>query len=96
MIGPIAATYAEIAMTTKVGRFRHGRITRLNLVNLLAAELKAAIFYADEKQKEEAAAFIKERDETKTFKNSIMTTLKPLPEFYAKDLFRLDAFVNHL
>ena len=43
MIGPIAATYAEIAMTTKVGGFRHGRITRLNLVNLLAAELKAAI-----------------------------------------------------
>ena len=43
--------------------------------NDVGTQYRSAIFYADEKQKEEAAAFIKELDEAKTFKNSIVTTL---------------------
>ena len=50
--------------------------------NDVGTQYRSAIFYGDDKQKEEAAAFIKELDEAKTFKNSIVTTLEPLTEFY--------------
>ena len=53
--------------------------------NDVGTQYRSAIFYADEKQKEEAAAFIKELDDAKTFKNSIATTLEPLSEFYAAE-----------
>ncbi|HMF51684.1 MAG TPA: peptide-methionine (S)-S-oxide reductase MsrA, partial [Candidatus Saccharimonadales bacterium] len=41
-------------------------------------QYRSAVFYADEQQKNDAAAFIKELDEAKTFKNPIVTTLEPL------------------
>jgi len=50
--------------------------------NDVGTQYRSAIFYADDKQKDEAAALIKELDATKTFKNSIVTTLEPLTEFY--------------
>jgi peptide-methionine (S)-S-oxide reductase len=50
--------------------------------NDAGTQYRSAIFYADEVQKAEAAAFMKELDEAKTFKNSIVTTLEPLTEFY--------------
>ena len=42
--------------------------------NDVGTQYRSAIFYGDEKQREQAAAFIKELDEAKTFKNSIVTT----------------------
>ena len=50
--------------------------------NDVGTQYRSAIFYGDDKQKEEAGAFIKELDDAKTFKNSIVTTLEPLTEFY--------------
>jgi peptide-methionine (S)-S-oxide reductase len=50
--------------------------------NDVGTQYRSVIFYANEDQKQQAAAFIKELDEAKTFKNSIVTTLEPLPDFY--------------
>jgi peptide-methionine (S)-S-oxide reductase len=58
-------------------------------------QYRSAIFYADEKQKEEAAAFMKELDEAKTFKNSIVTTLEPLAEFYAAEGYHQKFYANN-
>jgi peptide-methionine (S)-S-oxide reductase len=43
---------------------------------------RSAFFYANEEQKQEGAAFIKELDEAKSFTSSIVTTLEPLSDFY--------------
>ena len=40
------------------------------------------ILYANEEQKQQAAALIKELDQAKTFKNPVVTTLEALAEFY--------------
>jgi peptide-methionine (S)-S-oxide reductase len=50
--------------------------------NDAGTQYRSAILYADPQQKAEAAAFIKELDEAKTYKNPIVTTLEPLTEFY--------------
>jgi methionine-S-sulfoxide reductase len=63
--------------------------------NDTGTQYRSAIFYADEKQKEEAAAFIKELDEAKTFKNSIVTTLEPLTEFYAAEDYHQKFYANN-
>src|SRR5574342_599861 len=49
--------------------------------NDVGTQYRSAIFYTDERQKEEAAAFIKELDEAKRFRNPIVTTLEPLTDF---------------
>jgi len=46
-------------------------------------------------EEEEAAAFIKELDEAKTFKNSIVTTLEPLTEFYAAEDYHQKYYANN-
>ena len=50
--------------------------------NDAGTQYRSAILYADPQQKAEAAAFIKELDEAKTYKDAIVTTLEPLTEFY--------------
>src|SRR5262245_36824455 len=50
--------------------------------NDVGTQYRSAIFYADENQKAEAAAFIKELDGAKTFRNSIVTTLAPSTQLY--------------
>ena len=50
--------------------------------NDVGTQYRSVIFYADEAQKEQAAAFIRELDEAKTFRGPIVTTLEPLEEFY--------------
>ena len=63
--------------------------------NDVGTQYRSAIFYADEPQKQEAAAFIKELDEAKTFKNSIVTTLEPLTEFYAAEDYHQKFYANN-
>lgn len=63
--------------------------------NDVGTQYRSAIFYADEAQKAEAAAFIKELDEAKTFKNSIVTTLEPLTEFYAAEDYHQKFYANN-
>jgi peptide-methionine (S)-S-oxide reductase len=58
-------------------------------------QYRSAIFYADEGQKAEAAAFIKELDEAKTFKNAIVTTLEPLTEFYPAESYHQKFYANN-
>ena len=61
----------------------------------VGTQYRSAIFYADEKQKEEAAAFMKELDEAKTFQSSIVTTLEPLTEFYPAEGYHQKFYANN-
>lgn len=63
--------------------------------NDVGTQYRSAIFYANEKQKEEAAAFMKELDEAKAFKNSIVTTLEPLAEFYDAEDYHQKFYANN-
>lgn len=63
--------------------------------NDVGTQYRSAIFYADDKQREEAAAFMKELDEAKTFKNSIVTTLEPLEEFYDAEDYHQKFYANN-
>src|ERR1700740_1866819 len=63
--------------------------------NDVGTQYRSAIFYSDEKQKEEAAGFIKELDDAKTFKNSIVTTLEPLTEFYPAEGYHQKFYANN-
>jgi peptide-methionine (S)-S-oxide reductase len=61
----------------------------------VGTQYRSAIFYGDEKQQEEAAVFIKELDEAKTFRSPIVTTLEPLAEFYAAEGYHQKYYVNN-
>ncbi len=63
--------------------------------NDVGTQYRSAIFYAGERQKEEAAAFIKELDEAKAFKNPIVTALEPLTEFYEAEKYHQKYYVNN-
>ena len=63
--------------------------------NDVGTQYRSAILYADERQRAEAAAFIKELDEAKTFKNSIVTTLEPLTEFYPAEDYHQKFYANN-
>jgi len=63
--------------------------------NDAGTQYRSAIFYADEKQKEEAALFIKELDDAKTFRNPIVTTLEPLTEFYPAEDYHQKYYANN-
>ncbi|MGZ8529830.1 MAG: peptide-methionine (S)-S-oxide reductase MsrA [Candidatus Binatia bacterium] len=63
--------------------------------NDVGTQYRSVIFYADEAQKAEAAAFIKQLDEAKTFKNSIVATLEPLTEFYAAEDYHQKFYANN-
>jgi peptide-methionine (S)-S-oxide reductase len=58
-------------------------------------QYRSAVFYGNEQQKNDAAAFIKELDEAKTFKSPIVTTLEPLTEFYAAEYYHQKFFANN-
>ena len=63
--------------------------------NDVGTQYRSAIFYADEGQKTEAAAFIKELDEAKTFRNPVVTTLEPLAEFYPAEDYHQKFYANN-
>jgi peptide-methionine (S)-S-oxide reductase len=53
--------------------------------NDAGTQYRSAIFYANEDQKQQAAALIKELDDAKMFRNPVVTTLEQLTEFYAAE-----------
>jgi peptide-methionine (S)-S-oxide reductase len=63
--------------------------------NDAGTQYRSVIFYADEDQKQQASAFIKELDEAKTFKNSIVTTLEPLTDFYPAEDYHQKYYANN-
>ncbi|MGE5217448.1 MAG: peptide-methionine (S)-S-oxide reductase MsrA [Chloroflexota bacterium] len=63
--------------------------------NDVGTQYRSAIFYADEGQKREAAAFIKELDEGKIFKAPIVTTLEPLVDFYPAEDYHQKFYANN-
>src|SRR6516164_1372952 len=63
--------------------------------NDVGTQYRSAIFFADEQQKAEAAALIKELEETKTFNNTIVTTLEPLAEFYPAEDYHQKFYANN-
>jgi peptide-methionine (S)-S-oxide reductase len=63
--------------------------------NDAGTQYRSAILYADPQQKAEAAAFIKELDEAKTYKDPIVTTLEPLTEFYPAEDYHQKFYANN-
>jgi len=58
-------------------------------------QYRSAVFYGNEQQKNDAAAFIKELDEAETFKSPVVTTLEPLTEFYPAEDYHQKFFANN-
>ena len=63
--------------------------------NDAGTQYRSAILYANEEQKQQADAFIKELDAAKGFKNPIVTTIEPLGEFYPAEDYHQKFFANN-
>jgi peptide-methionine (S)-S-oxide reductase len=63
--------------------------------NDAGTQYRSAILYANDQQKQEAAAFIKELDEAKTFRSPIVTTIEPLAEFYPAEDYHQKYYANN-
>jgi peptide-methionine (S)-S-oxide reductase len=63
--------------------------------NDVGTQYRSAIFFTDEQQKAEAASFIKELEEAKTFTNSIVTSLEPLADFYPAEDYHQKFYANN-
>jgi peptide-methionine (S)-S-oxide reductase len=63
--------------------------------NDVGTQYRSAILYADDRQKNEAAAFIKELDDAKTFTKAVVTTLEPLREFYPAEDYHQKFYANN-
>ena len=57
-------------------------------------QYRTAIFFANDEQKEVAAAYIKQLDDAELFDDKIVTTLEPLEKFYEAEDYHQD-FVKH-
>jgi peptide-methionine (S)-S-oxide reductase len=55
--------------------------------NDIGRQYRSAIFYADERQREVAAAYIKQLNEARVFPKPIVTTLEPLEAFYEAEAY---------
>jgi len=63
--------------------------------NDVGTQYRSVILYANDQQKEQAAAFIKELDDGKTFKGPVVTTLEPLSEFYSAEDYHQKYYANN-
>ena len=61
----------------------------------VGTQYRSAIFYADEEQKREAEAFIKELNDSKAFGKQVVTTLEPLGEFYEAEDYHQKYYANN-
>ena len=63
--------------------------------NDVGTQYRSAVFYANDEQKQQAAAFIKELDDAKSFRSSIVTTLEPLTDFYPAEDYHQKYYANN-
>jgi peptide-methionine (S)-S-oxide reductase len=63
--------------------------------NDVGTQYRSAIFYANEEQKREAEAFIKELNDSKVFGKPVVTTLEPLGEFYEAEDYHQKYYANN-
>lgn len=61
----------------------------------VGTQYRSAIFYVDEKQKQEAKDFITQVELEKVFSDPIVTTLEPLTEFYPAEEYHQNYFNNN-
>jgi peptide-methionine (S)-S-oxide reductase len=63
--------------------------------NDVGTQYRSTILYANEKQRQEAEAYIRELNDSKAFANPIVTTVEPLGEFYAAEDYHQKYFANN-
>lgn len=63
--------------------------------NDVGTQYRSTILYTDERQHAEAAAFIKELDDSNTFQNRVVTTLEPLTDFYPAEDYHQKFYANN-
>jgi peptide-methionine (S)-S-oxide reductase len=63
--------------------------------NDVGTQYRSAIFYANEEQKREAEAFIKELNDSKSFGKPVVTTVEPLGEFYEAEDYHQKYYANN-
>ena len=63
--------------------------------NDAGTQYRSVILYTDDEQKRQAAAFVRELDDAKTFRNPVVTTLEPLAEFYPAEDYHQKFFANN-
>jgi peptide-methionine (S)-S-oxide reductase len=63
--------------------------------NDVGTQYRSAVFYANEDQKREAEAFIKELNDSKAFGKPVVTTLEPLGEFYEAEDYHQKYYANN-
>ena len=56
---------------------------------------RSAIFYADEQEKKEVEEFIKIVDDSKRWKDPVVTTIEPLNKFYLAEDYHQDYLVKN-
>jgi peptide-methionine (S)-S-oxide reductase len=63
--------------------------------NDAGTQYRSAVFYADQQQKREADALIKELNDLKAFNSPVVTTLEPLGEFYPAEDYHQKYYANN-
>ena len=63
--------------------------------NDVGTQYRSVILYANEEQKREAEAFIKELNDSKSFGQPVVTTLEPLGEFYEAEDYHQKYYANN-
>ena len=63
--------------------------------NDTGTQYRSAIFYANEEQKQQAAAFIQELEAAQAFKSPVVTTIEPLTEFYPAEDYHQKFYANN-
>ena len=63
--------------------------------NDVGTQYRSTILFANQEQKHEGEAYIKELNDSKAFPNPIVTTLEPLGEFYAAEGYHQKYYANN-
>ena len=63
--------------------------------NDVGTQYRSTVLYANDGQKKEAEALIKELNDTKAFGNPVVTTVEPLGEFYPAESYHQKYYANN-
>lgn len=63
--------------------------------NDMGEQYRSIIFYANETQKQEAMAYMRELEQEQTFLKPIVTQIKPLTEFYPAENYHINYYNNN-